>query len=71
MKNRNQYSDTPKNQDDRDLADLNIRVVNNNVDHWDMVTNPPQTPQIKMDFSDDRVRVMDDSGGQISLKKIQ
>ena len=68
MKNRNQYSYYPKNQDERDLVDLNVRVTNNDADHWDMVTNPPPNPQIKMDFSDVRVRVMDDSGGQMSLK---
>ena len=33
-----------------------------------MVTNPPQNPQIKTDFSDDSVRVMDNSGGHTSLK---
>ena len=68
MKNRNQYSDTPKNQDDGDLVDPNVWVINNDPDHWDTVTNPPSNPQIEMDFSNDRVRVMDDSGGQTSLK---
>ena len=67
MKSRNQYSDTPKNQDDRDVVGLNVRVMNN-IDHWDMVTDPPQNPQIKTDFSADRVKEIDESGGQTSLK---
>ena len=46
LKSGNQYSDTPRNQDDRDLVDLNVRVTNNDVDHWVMVTDPPQNPQI-------------------------
>ena len=32
------------------------------------MTNQSQNPQIKTDFSDDSMRVMDDSGGQMSLK---
>ena len=43
-------------------------MTNNDVDHWDTVTDPPQNPQIKTDFSDDRVKEMDHSGGQTSLK---
>ena len=68
MKNRNQHSDTPKDQNDRSLVDPNITVTNANVDHQDEVTNPSQNPKIKMDSSDDSVRVTDNSGGQISLK---
>ena len=68
MRSRNQYSETPKNQDDRDLIGLNIRVMNNAADHWDTVTDPLQNPQIKTDFSDNSVIEMDDSGGQMSLK---
>ena len=68
MKNTNQCSNIPKNQNDRDLVDLNVRVTNANADHWDTVTNPYQNPQIKMDFSDDSMRVTDDSGEQTSLK---
>ena len=68
MKNRNQCSDTPKDQKDRDLVDLNFRVTNANLDHQDTVTNTSQNPQIKTDFSDDSVRVMEDSGGQTSVK---
>ena len=33
---------------------------------WDTVKNPSQNHLIKRDFSDDGVRVTDDSGGQIS-----
>ena len=35
--------------------------------HQDTVTNQSQNPQIKMGFSDDSVRVMDNSGGLTSL----
>ena len=42
LKSGNQYSNTPKNLDERDPTDLNLRVMNNDVDHWDMVTDPPQ-----------------------------
>ena len=68
MKNRNQCYNSPKNQNDRDLVDLNIRVTNANADYQDTVTNPSQTPQIQKDFSDDSLRVMDNSGGQPSIK---
>ena len=68
MKNRNQYSETPKDQNERDLIDQNVRVTNANVDHQDTVTIPSPNPQIKTDFSDDSMRVIDDSGGQTSLK---
>ena len=64
MKNRNQYSDTPKNQNDIDLVGLNVKVMNNDVDHWDIVTDP----QTEADFSDDRTKEMNVSGGQKSLK---
>ena len=40
------------------------------MDHWDMVTESPQNPQTKVDFSDNRVTEADVSGGQTSLKII-
>ena len=45
MKNRNQHSDTPKDQNDRDLVDLNIRVTNANVDHDDTVSKSIPKPR--------------------------
>ena len=66
-KNINQYSDTPKVQDD-DVVDWIARVTNTDADHQDMVANPSQNFQNKMYFSDDSVRVTDDSGGQVSPK---
>ena len=43
-------------------------MMNNDVDHWDTVTDPPQNPQTEADSSDNRVKEMDVSGGQMSLK---
>ena len=68
LKSGYQYSNPPKNQDKIDLLGLNIRVMNNDVDHWDTVTDPAQNPQTKTDFSDDRVKEMDVSWRQTSLK---
>ena len=68
MKSGNQYSNTPKNLDEREFIDLNVGVMNNDADHWDMVTDPPKNPQTKVDFSDDGVKEMDVSEGQASLK---
>ena len=62
------YSNTPKNQDDRDLVGLNVSMMNDDANQWDMVTDPPQNPQTEADSSDDRVKEMDVSGGQTSLK---
>ena len=50
MKNRNQCSNTPKDQNNRNLVGPNFRVTNANADHWDTVINPPQNPQIKDRF---------------------
>ena len=73
-KNRNQHSDTPhpcprtdvKDQDDTDLADLNIRVTKADANLWDMVTDPSPNPQTQMDCSDDSVGLMSNSGRQMS-----
>ena len=42
-------------------------MTNANANHQDMVTDPSQNPQTKMDFSDDCVTVMNDSDGQMPL----
>ena len=68
QRNRNQYSDIPhpclrtdaKDQDDRDLADLNARVTNADADHQDMMTDPSQNLHTKIDFSGDIVVMMND-----------
>ena len=38
------------------------------MDHWDMVTDPPQDPQTEADSSDNRLKEMNVSVGQMSLK---
>ena len=53
---------------DKDLLWLNVRMMNDDVDHWGMVTDPPQTPQTETDSSDDRAKEINVSGGQMSLK---
>ena len=68
LKSENQYSNTSKNQDDKDLVGLNVRTMNDDVDHWNMVTELPQNPQTEADSSDDTVKEVHVSGGQTSLK---
>ena len=78
QRNRNQHSDTQhpcprtdgKDQDDRDLVDLNVRVTNVDADYQDMVTAPSQNPQTKIDFLGDIVGETDDFEGQTSLNVI-
>ena len=43
-------------------------MMNDDVDHWDTVTDPSQNSQTEADSSDDRAKEMDVSGGQTSLK---
>ena len=74
-RNRYQHSDTPhpclrtddKDQDGRDLKDLNARVTNTDADHQDTVTTPSPNPLTKIDFSGDILGVMDDFEGQMFL----
>ena len=74
-RNGNQHSDTThpclrtdsKDQDERDVVDLNTRMTNADADHQDMVTDPSQNYQTKIDFSGNIVRAIDDFEGQTSL----
>ena len=65
LKSGNQHSTSPKNQDNKDLVGLNVGMINDVLEHWDMVTEPPQK---EADSSDDTVKKINVSGGQTPLK---
>ena len=54
----------------RELVGLNVRMINDDEDHWDIMTDPPSNPQSKADSSDDRVKEIDVSGAQTCLYKM-
>ena len=56
-----------RDQDNRDLVDLNARVTNVDVDYEHIVTDPSQNHQTKRDFSGDIVGVTNYFEGQTSL----